>query len=576
MRLTKISRSVPSGRTVRRGILRAALGVAPLLALAISPAVHIGSANAATGVGSVGSVTDGVMTKVGVVNPRALPTRAASQSTSAPTHSIPIRFPYKNSIHPNASHAVPSASNTPFNAASASILHNFLGITGVDSQRVNGYDVEPPDQGLCVGPASAAGPSSELELVNLAATLYSSTGQVFAGPISLNQFFGETSGFTSTFTSDPRCYYDPNAQAFFATVLVIGPGNTSHFDVAVNPTSDPVAPYTIYKFDTTDASNPNCPCFGDQPLLGVDAHGVFVSTNEFAINTNYFGGAQVYAISKAQLLAGARSPHIVHYGHLMIGGGTAASLQPAMTPGASPAEYFLNSLDFNATIDNRLGVWALTNDQVLDTNGRPTLSSVLIQSELYGQPPNAVQKGSSATLNTDDDRMQQVQNLNGTLHSSLDSVGLIKGDSESRAVAAWFNVVPTVSSGSVPKITGATIAAQGYVASKGNYLLYPAVEANNAGNAVMVMTLSGANVYPSAVYASGSRFSVLKTAAPGTGPDMGFTCLPQYGGPPCRWGDYSAAVMDPSSGNLWLATEYIAGPADQFVNWATRVFEVKP
>ncbi|MGI8968285.1 MAG: hypothetical protein ACR2GA_04185, partial [Chloroflexota bacterium] len=81
MRLTKISRSVPSGRTVRRGILRAALGVAPLLALAISPAVHIGSANAATGVGSVGSVTDGVMTKVGVVNPRALPTRAASQST---------------------------------------------------------------------------------------------------------------------------------------------------------------------------------------------------------------------------------------------------------------------------------------------------------------------------------------------------------------------------------------------------------------------------------------------------------------------------------------------------------------
>ena len=45
-----------------------------------------------------------------------------------------------------------------------------------------------------------------------------------------------------------------------------------------------------------------------------------------------------------------------------------------------------------------------------------------------------------------------------------------------------------------------------------------------------------------------------------------------------RWGDYSAAILDPAAGAVWMATEYIPPLASQTPdrrrNWGTRVFEV--
>ena len=54
--------------------------------------------------------------------------------------------------------------------------------------------------------------------------------------------------------------------------------------------------------------------------------------------------------------------------------GPAYSLQPATSPTAASwntenngTEYLLSALDFNATTDNRIAVWALTNTKSLDT-----------------------------------------------------------------------------------------------------------------------------------------------------------------------------------------------------------------
>jgi hypothetical protein len=43
-----------------------------------------------------------------------------------------------------------------------------------------------------------------------------------------------------------------------------------------------------------------------------------------------------------------------------------------------------------------------------------------------------------------------------------------------------------------------------------------------------------------------------------------------------RWGDYSAAVLDPSGNGIWLATETIPAPALQSPvdNWGTEVWEI--
>ena len=138
----------------------------------------------------------------------------------------------------------------------------------------------------------------------------------------------------------------------------------SHFDVAVNSSGNPTTPWTVYRFDTANLTDPGCPCLGDQPLFGIDQNNIYISTNEFSILGPEFNGTQIYAISKSQLVALSSTVNFVHFGNLGIGGTLAASVEPAITVDTTaPAEYFLNSLDPFANFDNRVGVWALTNRQ---------------------------------------------------------------------------------------------------------------------------------------------------------------------------------------------------------------------
>jgi hypothetical protein len=501
----------------------------------------------------------------------------AKANASSTPHAIPIRVPHPKG---KASTIAPSAS--PGTGNTNPLLHNFNGISSVDSAKVNGLDVEPPDQGLCVGNGYVA------EFVNLALTVYSPSGTIIRGPQSLPNFFGEPPAFAAPDTNiqgDARCYFDPTTNTWFATQLFLtttATSNVSHFDVAVNTTGNPTSGWKVYRFDTTDLSVAGCPCFGDQPLFGIDQYNVYISTNEFGITSSAFNGAQIYAISKSQLIAEASSVNFVHFRNLSVGGTVAASVEPAISDDANvTAEYFLNSLDPNGTFDNRIGVWAMTNRQCVTSGGcKPTLTNTVISSETYGFPPSAetpvgfsqyYQTNTSGLITTDDDRMLQVQEINGMLWSSLDTALTVPGQSTTLSGAAWFEVQPSLNGNNIGT---STVVSQGYVVSKGNFLLYPAVAAQQDGTAAMTMTLTGPNTYPSAVYTtlpSGQKsFGAILVAAFGATADIGFTAV----GGPGRWGDYSAAVIDPSGSGIWLATEYIPGPGDGIANWGTRVFEV--
>ena len=147
-------------------------------------------------------------------------------------------------------------------------------------------------------------------------------------------------------------------------------------------------------------SHPGCPCFGDQPLLGADKYGIYITTNEFSTLGHEFNGAQIYAIGKQALFGGTLKYQAIHGAPIPLAEGTAYSLQPATSPTAASwnpdnngTEYLLSALDFDATTDNRIAVWALTNTQSLDPTPAVTLTSAaIISSETYGQPPNAEQK----------------------------------------------------------------------------------------------------------------------------------------------------------------------------------------
>jgi hypothetical protein len=393
--------------------------------------------------------------------------------------------------HFSAAEAAPGAP-APAAAAAAtttsSPLVNFNGVGSRDSQFTNfEQEFEPPDQGLCEGNGFI------LEPVNSAYRIYNTAGKSLRGPFNINDLFNVGA---KEFTSDPRCWFDRPTQTWFATILFLNDtGTASSLLIAVRHSPSPIGLWNEYSIDTTDPTGNGCPCFGDQPRIGIDQTNLYVTADEFSILGPAFNGAEMWAIDKADLVNGVASPHFAHFSNLTT---DTVAPQPALSQGNPNAEYMLSSLDPNGTGDHRIGVWAVTNRNQVGLGGTPTLSSIIINSQKYASPPNAAQKGATSLLNTGDDRMQQTQFVGGTVWGELTTAVQPAGDSTVRAGGAWFQVKPALGAAG---IAGASIVRQGYIASKGQYEIYPAVQPDAAGNAAVVFTLSSKNRFPSAAYA---------------------------------------------------------------------------
>ena len=537
-----------------------ALGAALCAALVSAPAALAGEPGTALyQSATVGLAAQSSATTLAAVQPLAAPQRSRGAR----------RVPHGPSTAAAPATGSPQAAPSALANASSSLLANFNGVSSRDSALTNfGLEFEPPDQGLCVGNGFV------VEMVNSAYTVYATNGKAMAGPFNVNGPFEE--GLTE-FTSDPRCHYDAATNTWFATILAINKEETESFvDVAVNTSGDPRTPWTNYKVNTTDLGGKTgprhrgCPCLGDQPTLGIDSENLYVTTNEFSLQGEQFNGAQIYAFAKRDLVALKPALHFVHFDKLTIGGGVAASVQPALTTGTSNAELFLSALDPTGTGDQRVGVWAIGERQLVGKGGVPTLSSVVAPSEAYAPPAPGEQKGTSSVIEAGDDRMQQAQFINGSVWGELGTAVNVGGDPTQRAGAAWFQLQPVLRKGA---LTGARMQRQGYVASAGNHVLYPALALTPSGNAAMVLTLTGAKRFPSAAY------TVLAPAATSFGPiSVAAAGNTSYDPEAERWGDYSWAVMDPGGSSVWLATEYVPPKASQTVdgkrNWGTRVLDV--
>lgn len=468
----------------------------------------------------------------------------------------------------------------------------FDGITGPQQAAVNGGanvgDLEPPDQGTCVGP-DANGTPIAMEIINNAVAAYTTSGSQELGVTPTYALFKQPS---TAFLSDPRCYYDSSTQRWFFTEFVVGTPAPSTQFIAVSQSADPFGNYQVFGIDTTDANNSlgDCPCFGDFDQIGADANGFYIATNEFPVTGPGFNGTVMYALSKQGLEAAATGGSLPTVARYQITADAFGSLgpyhvSPASTPpGGSYApdtEYFVESNSL-AVGDDHLIVYALTGTNALATlaagGTTPALEATLTGSEAYSFPPNATQPqgpipyGNSVgattvgTLQADFNAVQEVTYSGGTLYAELDtSVGSPSAPTDG---AAWFTLSPSLGSGGV----SAQIVKQGYVASSQNFL-YPNIVVDSSGNGFMVFTVSGSAEYPSAAYvtfkANAGPVGTVHIANAGAAPEDGFTCyIPGYGG--CRWGDYSGGAV--WNGRAYLMTEYIpATPRDIMTNWGTFV-----
>jgi hypothetical protein len=567
--------------------------------------------------GGAGSIGSGRLADVGTFNaatefPRVTPEdfgleQVAGSSDGLPDASAPTSFPVVE------------------NSRFALVNRGFSGFDGLNhaDQRLAGdgifantqFSLEPPDQGICVGNGFV------IETVNTAIAIYRArTAERVAGPTPLNQFFRlapevirSTPPVFGDFTSDPRCFFDRDTNRFFVILLQLGvvPSNgnftgASSQLIAVSKSADPTKGFNFFRIDTT-AHGTRCPCFGDQPLMGQDANGFFLSANAFSLVTGRFVGVQIYAMSKRALAAGRAPPFVVH---ISLPSATQAdgtrdfSIQPAFSAGTdedgSPTEFFLASANISQVLNNALSVYAFQSTAALDAPLGPgtsfSFSKTVVPSEVYGVPPDAVQKqgtfplGSAVNplvttiLATNEHRMQQVTFADGKLWSAVTTGLSSPGEVDLKAGVAWFAVGVTAAGQDI----AARVKDQGYIAVPNASAFFPAVGVGREADRVAIgFSLSGPDLFPSAGYAlvqGEGRSGDVHIAAVGANSEDGFTAYPSQTDAPCtppaadgsqiceaRWGDYGAAAVD-EQGNFWLANEYISPrPRTLLANWGTFV-----
>jgi hypothetical protein len=460
-------------------------------------------------------------------------------------------------------------------ASTVTVVQAFNGLSDVDSANANGVHVTPPAQGLCVG--TFQGQKVVWELNNQVSAIYSPSGTLLAGPVSLDQLFGEA---PSQSTGEPRCVYDPATQTFFFTEGArngsgAGPTHTDVLAVSATGIAHEIA---------IDTSLGSLTCIGDQPKVGFDNNALIVSTDEFCgpSQTTYMG-AFVVAISRAQLVTGAATVNSAAFGPLSLAGIPVTGLDPAINTGTGTS-YLVSSFPYNAAGNNNalsksLGFWTVTGDAALATGGTPTLTGKVIGSERYAFPVPALSTGDGTTpagqpssvinepsLSPDDSRLSGPVNVThdddgvAQLWTALDSAVLVTGSPAAVDGAAWFKID-----------TGThRVVRQGYVSATGANLLYPAVLAPPAGPPAMVFSITSPTLNPSAAYTT-LRSGKVTVVGAGAGPHWSDVTFNEP-----RWGDYSWAAIDPGTNGIWLATEYVppTTPQTAIDNWGTYIFQL--
>jgi hypothetical protein len=505
---------------------------------------------------------------------------------------------------------VPTPNGSAFATTAADSFSGFNAISHRDQRLANNgnqFSLEPPDQGLAVGGGFV------VEAVNDGVRVFNPTGTALTGTVALSSFLGLPPAIDRTKNpavfgpepTDPKIYYDAPTQRFFLTTLVLNRKSDTgalivpvKIYIAVSQTPDPTGNWTILTLDVTNdgGSFAACPCFGDQPLIGADANGFFISTNGFSLATLSFSGANIYALSKTALeTASAGSVTAVRFSNLTEAGMPFAfSVQPATVPPggafATNTEYFLSALDFTNTVDNRLVVWALTGTNTLNS-ASPTLSlaNAVVNTQSYGAPPQAQQKPGPFPLgqslkdheelvSSNDDRMNQVVFADGKLWTGLNTSAKTP-NGPVRTAVAWFILSPSVTGGTV----SASVANQGYIAiddSNQQNVMYPSVGVNSQGKGVVAFSVVGTNFFPSTGYApiDVNGAGAIRISGAGAFPDDGFTGYAQFGASSRvgRWGDYSAASSD-ENGTIWMGNEYIPNaPRTVNANWGTFIGAYTP
>jgi len=411
-------------------------------------------------------------------------------------------------------------------------------------------DVAPPDTDLGIGP------SFVVATVNSTINVYSRAGTLL-GTDDLNTFLSISGILSST---DPRIVYDAASARWWLTDTEEQPFNCGQSAapvlIAVSASSNPL-PFSSWIVYNLPFNIPGG-FLGDQPGLGMSTNVAAVTWNDYDCGGSFLG-SELDILQKSDLEHNtgthADSPFT----------NNVFAPQPVQSFGTMTTQYVVTNLSDCLMICSsppsvEVDAFTGTPETTVTVHTTYVAMAPTAVDPTYFYTPPAQQEGTSTTIQTDDDRFLNAVWENGHIWTADNTDCTPMSDLTPRSCLDYVGVTASNVGAVNP-----TINQINNVGVNGNYLYYPAVSLDSAGDVITVFDESSGStsnsMYPtivsSSIPAAGSALSAFQTVHSSSGfYSPTFACTTINATNACRWGDYSGAAQDPANPkDVWVVSE---------------------
>jgi hypothetical protein len=424
----------------------------------------------------------------------------------------------------------------------------FISTNFVENAIESGFYSIPPDS------HAAAGPDHVVNVVNTSITFHQKNGtRDFRD--SLADFFTTLTPLTNTF--DPKVLYDQYEDRWVVITMerTTSPSNTSRMFVAVSDDSDPNNDWTISEFSTAITISTTDDHWSDYPGFAVDEEAVYITANLFSFAGNSFGGTRLWILDKGVsggFYDGGTLSYSVHNPYA--GGGIATTTQPSHMYGTGPTDvgvFLVSYSGISNTVQESFQVV-----RVDDPLGSPAFAQQFVSvgdiEDLATALPGTPQLGTTTLIQSNDRRALDAVWKDDTLYVTTTIDPNSGGADDGQATAVWYEFSTNTLSAITPQadhlIGGEDIAT-------GTYTTFPSIAVNSIGDVVVGFSASASSIYAGAYFVTKDWYfvTISETQEVKAGVD---SYVRTFGGGRNRWGDYSAAALDPADACFWVYNQW--------------------
>jgi hypothetical protein len=401
----------------------------------------------------------------------------------------------------------------------------------------------PPDNAIAISSSGWI-----VSVVNSSISFYRDNGQVFVNSQALSTYFSFLN-IPNAFFFDPRVLFDPVANRFILVCLHGSTVSTSRLIVSFSQSDDPTAGWYTYNYSGNIAGISG---WFDYPHIGISANDLYITGNLYN-NGGTFLEAVVLQFRKSTGYTGQNLPY-GHWRNIMGADNIpAASLKPVSHgygTGYGPGIYLVSSKPFAGS---NIQLFDITQDY----GNNPQLQPYSIPCTAYSIGADALQLGSSKTLNVNDCRILDAFFASGKIHY------VHHNTFQSGFNGIRYGILDIASSTT-------TSNTYGLVGSAYSFPCIAPFDASPSATPTVAIgfTRSSSGIYPEAratTVTPGFNFSSSITIKAGQSPITIQTGNEQ------RWGDYSGISRKHSSAtpSVWMFACY--GQNTTYGNWIAEI-----